>query len=189
MQQASIQRKSGVPPSLSFFYSIRVLCLLSFAVLLSLVMFGVLTRGRADEKRPNILLIVADDMGWSDAGSYGGEIFTPNINRLANQGYQFLNFHVGSMCAPTRSMLMTGVDNHVVGLGNMAELVADNQRGQPGYEGRLNGRAVTVATLLHDAGYHTYMAGKWHLGYTKDSLPASQGFEDSFPAPLLRRTQ
>ena len=68
---------------------------------------------RAADK-PNILLIVADDMGWSDAGVYGGEIYTPNINRLANQGYQFLNFHVGSMCAPTRSMVMTGVDNHIV---------------------------------------------------------------------------
>ena len=75
---------------------------------------------------------------------------------------------------------MTGMDNHVVGLGNMAELVADNQRGKPGYEGRLNGRAATIATMLHDAGYHTYMAGKWHLGYTKEALPASQGFEKSF---------
>ena len=119
-------------------------------------------------------------MGWSDAGVYGGEIFTPNIDRLAAQGYQFLNFHVGSMCAPTRSMLMTGVDNHVVGMGNMIELVADNQRGKPGYEGWLNGRAETIATLLRNAGYHTYMAGKWHLGYTKESLPASQGFEESF---------
>ncbi|MGO9303113.1 MAG: arylsulfatase [Candidatus Korobacteraceae bacterium] len=134
----------------------------------------------AQDKRPNVLLVVADDMGWSDVGAYGGEIFTPNIDRLASQGYQFLNFHVGSMCAPTRSMLMTGVDNHLVGLGNMAELVADNQRGKPGYEGRLNGKAVTIATLLHDAGYHTYMAGKWHLGYTREALPASQGFEDSF---------
>jgi len=146
-------------------------------LLLMLALPGIVS---AQDKRPNVLLIVADDMGWSDAGVYGGEIFTPNINRLANQGYQFLNFHVGSMCAPTRSMLMTGVDNHVVGLGNMAELLAENQRGKPGYEGRLNGRAVTIATLLHDAGYHTYMAGKWHLGYTRDSLPASNGFEQSF---------
>jgi len=157
--------------------SLRALCL---AVLASLFLLGEVTSAAGQDKRPNILLIVADDMGWSDAGVYGGEIFTPNINRLASQGYQFLNFHVGSMCAPTRSMLMTGVDNHVVGLGNMAELVADNQRGKPGYEGRLNGRAVTIATLLRDSGYHTYMAGKWHLGYTKESLPASQGFESSF---------
>ena len=135
---------------------------------------------RAAESKPNILLIVADDMGWSDAGVYGGEIYTPNINRLANQGYQFLNFHVGSMCAPTRSMLMTGMDSHIVGLGNMPELLADNQRGKPGYEGRLNGRGATIATMLHGAGYHTYMAGKWHLGYTRETLPASQGFEDSF---------
>jgi arylsulfatase len=156
---------------------LRALCL---AALASLLLRGVGMTAAAQDKRPNILLIVADDMGWSDAGVYGGEIFTPNINRLASQGYQFLNFHVGSMCAPTRSMLMTGMDNHVVGLGNMAELVADNQRGKPGYEGRLNGRAVTIATMLRDAGYHTYMVGKWHLGYTKESLPASNGFEQSF---------
>ncbi len=155
---------------------LRLVCL---AILASLFLAG-MTTATAQENRPNILLIVADDMGWSDAGAYGGEIFTPNINRLANQGYQFLNFHVGSMCAPTRSMLMTGMDNHIVGMGNMIELIADNQRGKPGYEGRLNGRAVTIATLLHEAGYHTYMAGKWHLGYTQESLPASQGFENSF---------
>lgn len=158
----------------------RLLRALCVAALASLLLPGVVMTAAAQDKRPNILLIVADDMGWSDAGVYGGEIFTPNINRLASQGYQFLNFHVGSMCAPTRSMLMTGMDNHVVGLGNMAELVADNQRGKPGYEGRLNGRAVTIATMLRAAGYHTYMAGKWHLGYTKESLPASNGFEQSF---------
>jgi arylsulfatase A-like enzyme len=150
------------------FFAVAMLCALSCLA----------SASAAD--RPNILVIVADDMGWSDAGVYGGEIYTPNINRLANQGYQFLNFHVGAMCAPTRSMLMTGMDNHVVGLGNMAELLSDNQRGKPGYEGRLNGRAATIATMLHNAGYHTYIAGKWHLGYTKESLPASQGFEKSF---------
>ena len=148
--------------------------------LLLVCVAGPLTPANAQDKRPNILVIVADDMGWSDLGVYGGEIFTPNLNRLAAQGYQFLNFHVGSMCAPTRSMLMTGMDNHIVGLGNMPELLADNQRGKPGYEGRLNGRAVTMATMLRESGYHTYMAGKWHLGYAKEVLPASQGFENSF---------
>jgi arylsulfatase A-like enzyme len=101
-------------------------------------------------ERPNILLILADDMGYADASPYGSEIFTPNIARLADQGMMLTNFHVAAYCAPTRSMLMTGVDNHVVGLGNMIELAADNQRGQLGYEGYLNGRAATLAARLHD---------------------------------------
>jgi arylsulfatase A-like enzyme len=128
---------------------------------------------------PNILLILADDMGYSDSGPYGSEIFTPNIARLANQGMMLTNFHVAAYCAPTRSMLLTGVDNHLVGLGNMIELAADNQHGKPGYEGYLNGRAATLATVLHNAGYHTYMSGKWHLGKTPASIPAAQGFEQS----------
>ncbi|HET6184476.1 MAG TPA: arylsulfatase [Acetobacteraceae bacterium] len=128
---------------------------------------------------PNILLILADDMGYSDASPYGGEIFTPNIARLAAEGMMLTNFHVAAYCAPTRSMLLTGVDNHVTGLGNMSELLADNQRGKPGYEGYLNGRVATLATILRNAGYHTYMAGKWHLGKTPESIPAAQGFERS----------
>lgn len=130
-------------------------------------------------QRPNILLIVADDMGYSDASPYGGEIFTPNIARLANQGLMFSNFHVAAYCAPTRAMLLTGADNHLVGLGNMVELAADNQFGKPGYEGYLNARALTLATMLKQAGYHTYMAGKWHLGKTVNFIPAAQGFERS----------
>jgi arylsulfatase len=86
-------------------------------------------------QRPNILLILADDMGYSDVGAYGGEIYTPSIDRLAAQGVRFTNFHTSAYCAPTRSMLMTGADNHVVGLGNMPELLADNQIGKPGYGG------------------------------------------------------
>jgi len=144
---------------------------------LSLLIDGACAAPRA--RRPNILLILADDMGYSDVGSYGGEIYTPNIDRLAAQGIRFTDFHTSAYCAPTRSMLMTGADNHVVGFGNMSELLADNQAGKPGYEGVLNGRAPTIATLLSKAGYHTYMAGKWHLGKSKDKLPASQGFEES----------
>src|SRR5579871_3330527 len=130
-------------------------------------------------ERPNILVILADDMGYSDASPYGAEIFTPNLARLADQGTLLSNFHVAAYCAPTRSMLLTGMDNHVVGLGNMIELVADNQSCKPGYEGALNGRAATIATILHGAGYHTYMTGKWHLGKTPDAIPAGQGFEQS----------
>jgi arylsulfatase len=129
--------------------------------------------------RPNILLILADDMGYSDASPYGSEIFTPNIARLANQGALLSDFHVAAYCTPTRGMLLTGVDNHLIGFGNMIEIAADNQRGKPGYEGYLNGRAATIATILHDAGYSTFMAGKWHLGKTPDSIPAAQGFDES----------
>ena len=93
-------------------------------------------------ERPNILLIVADDLGFSDAGAYGGEISTPNIDQLAAEGLQFTNFHVAATCSPTRSMLMTGVDNHLVGMGNMKEIMADNQKGKPGYEGWWNDSVV-----------------------------------------------
>jgi arylsulfatase len=146
-------------------------------VALAMVALGCGAARAAD--RPNILLILADDMGYSDAGPYGSEIFTPNIDRLADQGVVLTNFHVAAYCAPTRGMLLTGVDNHTVGLGNMIELTADNQAGKPGYEGYLNGRAATIATTLRDAGYHTYMAGKWHLGKTSGTIPAGQGFEES----------
>ena len=129
--------------------------------------------------QPNILLILADDMGYSDVSPYGSEIFTPNIARLANQGMMFTDFHVAAYCAPTRGMLLTGVDNHLIGFGNMIELAADNQRGKPGYEGFLNGRAATLATVLRNAGYHTYVAGKWHLGKSPEAIPAAQGFDES----------
>lgn len=133
-----------------------------------------------DTDRPNVLVIIADDMGFSDIGAYGSEIETPNINQLAKEGVSFTNFHVGATCSPTRTMLISGVDNHLAGLGNMHEIMADNQFGKPGYEGHLNNSVVTIATVLKDAGYHTYMAGKWHLGSNKDSIPYSRGFEQSF---------
>jgi arylsulfatase A-like enzyme len=131
-------------------------------------------------KRPNILIVLADDMGFGDIGAFGSEVETPNIDGLARSGIHFSNFHVGAACSPTRTMLMTGVDNHLAGLGNMTEIQADNQFGKPGYEGHLNDRVVTVATRLRDAGYHTYMVGKWHLGHTEATIPHARGFERSF---------
>jgi arylsulfatase len=131
-------------------------------------------------KRPNILIVLADDMGFSDIGAFGSEIETPNIDSLARDGIRFTNFHVGAACSPTRTMLMTGVDNHLAGLGNMLEIQADNQFGKPGYEGHLNDSVVTVATRLRDTGYHTYMAGKWHLGHTEATIPYARGFDRSF---------
>jgi arylsulfatase A-like enzyme len=134
----------------------------------------------AADERPNILLIMADDMGYTDIGSFGGEIRTPNLDRLANEGMRFSNFHTSVSCSPTRSMLMSGTDNHIAGLGNMLELVTPEQLGKPGYEGHLNERVVTLAEVLHDGGYHTYMGGKWHLGHEPDHFPHARGFERSF---------
>ena len=130
--------------------------------------------------RPNFLLVMADDMGWADLGCFGGEIDTPNLDSLASAGVRFTDFHVSVSCSPTRSMLLTGTDNHIAGLGNMAELLAPNQRGKPGYEGRLNDRVVTLAEVLRNGGYHTYMAGKWHLGHDPEFYPHARGFDRSF---------
>ncbi len=130
--------------------------------------------------RPNILLLVADDLGYSDLGAYGSEIATPSLDALAESGVSFTNFHAAPTCSPTRAMLLTGVDHHLAGLGNMKELMAENQAGQPGYEGHLNERVVTVARLLRDSGYRTYMAGKWHLGRGPGLLPRDRGFERTF---------
>jgi arylsulfatase len=133
----------------------------------------------ADTKKPNILLIMVDDMGWSDLGSFGSEIETPHLDALAQRGVKFTNFHTSVSCSPTRSMLLSGTDNHLAGLGNMGEMLAPNQVGKPGYEGHLNNRVVSLAEVLRAGGYHTYMAGKWHLGHDPQSYPHARGFDQS----------
>jgi len=135
---------------------------------------------QAGPRRPNIVIILADDMGYADMGSFGGEIRTPNLDALASAGVRFTNFYTHATCSPTRSILLTGVDSHLNGLGNMDEWTAPNQMGQPGYEGYLNDRVITLPQLLRDAGYHTYMVGKWHLGKQPTQIPAARGFERDF---------
>ncbi|MBE9582210.1 MAG: arylsulfatase [Proteobacteria bacterium] len=132
------------------------------------------------DKQPNFLLIVADDLGWTDIGCFGSEIRTPNLDVLAQSGVKFTEFYVSVTCSPTRSMLLSGTDNHIAGLGNMSEGLTPEQRGQPGYEGYLNDRVVSLAEVLRDGGYHTYMSGKWHLGEEPDQYPHARGFERSF---------
>ncbi|ODS94076.1 MAG: arylsulfatase [Erythrobacter sp. SCN 62-14] len=134
----------------------------------------------AAEKRPNFLIIVADDLGFSDIGAFGGEIATPNLDRLALQGVRLTDFHTAPTCSPTRAMLLTGADHHVAGLGTMAELQAPNQRGLPGYEGYLRRDVATIAERLAPQGYRTLFSGKWHLGLTDDQDPFARGFQYSF---------
>ncbi len=130
--------------------------------------------------RPNILLIVADDLGFGDIGAFGSEIQTPTLDSLAAQGGRLTSFYTQASCSPTRSMLLTGVDNHLNGLGTMAELLKPHHQDRPGYEGYLNQNVVTVARLLQDAGYYTALAGKWHLGYGPNADPANRGFQDTY---------
>ncbi len=134
----------------------------------------------AQDKRPNIVIILADDMGYSDMGIFGSEIKTPNMDALGLNGVRYTNFYTHASCSPSRSMLLSGVDTHINGLGNMDEWTAPNQVGKPGYEGNLNDRVVTIPQLLKDAGYHTYMVGKWHMGKAPDKIPAARGFERDF---------
>lgn len=126
-------------------------------------------------KRPNIIVIMADDMGFSDLGCYGSEISTPNLDRLAAGGMRFTQFYNTGRCCPTRAALLTGLYSHQAGVG---EMTAD--RGLPGYRGHLNDRCVTIAEALGQSGYHTLMSGKWHVGDKRPHWPVDRGFEKYF---------
>jgi arylsulfatase A-like enzyme len=130
--------------------------------------------------RPNILLIVADDLGYSDIGAFGGEISTPTLNSLSKEGLQLTNFHVLPSCSPTRSVLMSGVDNHQAGMGTMGEIKTPEMEGHPGYVGYLNFEVAALPEVLKGGGYHTYMVGKWHLGHEKETTPHARGFDETF---------
>jgi arylsulfatase len=126
--------------------------------------------------RPNILLILADDLGFSDLGCHGGEIATPNLDRLAANGLRFRQFYNGTRCCPTRASLLTGLYPHQAGVGGM-----NNDTGQPGYRGHLQPNTVTIAEVLRTAGYHTSMVGKWHLSVAgKPPHPTDRGFDEFY---------
>lgn len=126
--------------------------------------------------RPNVLLILVDDLGYSDLGAFGSEISTPNIDQLAQEGKILTNFHATPLCATSRAELLTGADHHLVGMGTLPESTYF-YAGDANYKGNLTDNTLTVAQVLHDSGYHTYMAGKWHLGA---GGPVKWGFEQSF---------
>lgn len=126
--------------------------------------------------RPNIVIIMADDMGFSDIGCYGGEIDTPNLNRIAQKGMRFTQFYNTARCCPTRASLLTGLYAHQAGIGHMME-----PRDLPGYRGDLSPNAVTIAEALKPSGYKTYMCGKWHVtplrGDRRHNWPLQRGFD------------
>jgi len=124
-------------------------------------------------KRPNIIVFLADDMGFSDIGCYGSEIPTPNIDRLASNGIQFTQFYNIARCSPARASLLTGLNPHQVGLGHLATTRVD----LPAYQGYLNEECVTSAEVLKDVGYRTIMTGKWHVGVKEKAWPSNRGFD------------
>ena len=149
-----------------YFVCVSTLC----TAALSTVVFGANTR-------PNIVFILADDLGYTDIAPYGSEVNTPSLSELAQQGVRFTNYHTAANCAPARAMLLTGVDSHLAGVPNIPEMLSPEQRQHTNYQGVLGDDVVTVATLLEDKGYHTYMAGKWHLGTEPHKRPSRRGFQ------------
>ena len=137
--------------------------------------------GAGSRQRQNIVLIMADDMGYSDIGCYGGEIHTPNLDGLAAGGVRFTQFYNTARCCPTRASLMTGLYQHQAGVGHMMD-----DRGFESYRGDLNNRCVTIAEVLKQAGYSTYMSGKWHVTRfrgpegPKHNWPCQRGFDRFF---------
>lgn len=134
----------------------------------------------AATQRPNIVVILVDDAGFSDFSAYGGEAHMPNIDALAQRGAMFSHYYTSPLCAPSRAMLLTGVDNHRTGVATIPEVLPPSQVGHHGYTMHLEPGVLTVAQRLQSAGYRTYMTGKWHLGHDEGDLPNAHGFDRSF---------
>jgi len=156
------------------------LSVLGILVMLAVLAAPIIASASDAPRRPNIVIILGDDLGYADIGAFGSEIKTPNLDSLASDGVRFTNFYTHATCSPTRSILLSGVDTHLNGLGNMDEWAAPNQWGVDGYEGFLSEKVATLPQLLKESGYHTYMTGKWHLGKKPEQIPAARGFERDF---------
>ncbi|WP_372651361.1 arylsulfatase [Draconibacterium sp.] len=150
-------------------------------VLIGLLLLNVTTtcfafhESEKTKTKPNIIIILADDMGYSDIGCYGGEMRTPNIDKLAAEGIRFTNFYNAARCCPTRASLLTGLYPHEAGMGGMVQ-TGDTEPGP--YQGYLNNECVTIAEVLKQAGYYTAASGKWHVGEERPNWPVDRGFDN-----------
>jgi arylsulfatase A-like enzyme len=163
--------------------TMKISARVSFALVALALAVGFSTAAGADAKRPNIIVVLVDDMGYSDIGCYGGEISTPNLDNLANTGVRFTQFHNTARCCPTRAALLTGLYPHQAGVGHMTEEHHDaDGKTLSGYTGRLNDKCVTIAEVLKPAGYFTAMTGKWHVGHNFGVLPTGRGFDRALHA-------
>ncbi|MCE7999744.1 MAG: arylsulfatase [Rhodobiaceae bacterium] len=151
----------------------RSLCLCGVALALSV-------SNASAETRPNIVILLVDDAGLMDFSAFGGEANMPNVDRLAAAGAMFTGYRTSPSCAPSRAMLLSGVDNHRTGMATIPEFVRSEDRSKPGYSMSLEPGVQTVADRLKTAGYRTYMTGKWHLGREEGDLPNHHGFDRSF---------
>jgi len=155
--------------------NISISILKKFYLTICLIALLIMSCGEEKNIKPNILLIMADDMGYSDLGCYGSEISTPGIDRLANEGIRFTNFYNSARCCPTRASLLSGLYPHQVGIGGM---VTRKENGPTGaYQGYINDNCVTIAEVLKSSGYQTYMSGKWHVGEFEPQWPNNRGFD------------
>ena len=152
-------------------YWLLIGCLVPFLLLLGMIP----VEQQPAPGKPNIILILADDMGYSDVGCFGSEIQTPNLDQMARNGLRMTQFYNASRCCPTRASLLTGLNPHQAGIGDMV-----GDRGNPAYQGYLNQQCVTIAEALRPAGYRTYMTGKWHVGTAPDQWPRKRGFDRYF---------
>lgn len=153
---------------------------MKFALATALAIATAIPAMAQDAARPNILLVLLDDAGFMDFGAYGGDASTPNIDALADRGAIFSRFYTSPQCGPSRAMLMTGRDNHEVGLGSIPETLSPEIRQYPGYSMRWEDGLPTIASRLKEEGYQTFISGKWGIGDIGQNLPHRFGFNRSF---------
>ena len=159
-------------------YASRIVVILSYVLFLPHAAWQV-AHAQSDAARPNVLIIMADDVGYMDFGAYGGEAATPAIDAIAARGIKMSRYYTSPQCGPSRAMLLTGADNHEVGMAMIPETLPDAARADPAYAMRLPKGTLTLADRLGAAGYQTYAVGKWHIGDTGQNLPRKHGFDKS----------